>query len=87
MQENALCREFFTCSTKLFNSSEKFWAVFSRAGRSPTFQDADTLLDGLAGTSESNRAGPELSRLEWTPTAESHIGLASTCVPGYPFQH
>ncbi len=69
----------------------------TRAGRSPTFQDPGTPLDGLAGTrvpasptEKVLRPGSPIlgfrSQTKWTPTRESHVGLASTRVPGYPFQ-
>ncbi len=39
----------------------KYFMLYTSAGRSPTFQDPGTPLDGLAGTRESGRAGPELT--------------------------
>ena len=66
----------------------------------PTFQDPGIPLDGRAGTrvpaspieqvlsyNTLARLGESFrSPIKGTPTRESHVGLAGTRVPGYPFQ-
>ncbi len=53
------------------------WGVKSRVGRSPTFKDPGTPLNGLTGTRQSDgvASGLELASLTWTH------GYPSTRVP------
>ncbi len=57
-------------------------SVRIRAGRSPTFQDPSTPLNGLAGTRVPiNSIQQVLKSLIWTPIRESAV---DSRVPGYP---
>ncbi len=69
--------------------------MLSRAGRSPTFQDPGTPLDGLVGTRVAMSPIEQAlnfktraleSPTKWAPTRESHVRLAGIQVHGYPFQ-
>ncbi len=62
-----------------------------RAGRSPTFQDPGTRLDGLAGTRIPASPIQQLlsfgESFDVDPDSRVSCGLTGTRVPGYPFQH
>ncbi len=55
--------------------------AYGRAGRSPTFQDPGTLLNGLASLKE----GVLKESFKRDSDSQFSCGLASTRLPGYPF--